>query len=46
MNELTPAENMAFTVAMRMIERDENPGINVTTALVITIQRLLAAGDE
>jgi len=43
---LTPAERLAFTVASAKVARDENPGINTTAALLLTIQRLLADGAE
>jgi len=38
---LEPAERMAFTVAASQVARDENPGINTTAALLLTIQRLI-----
>jgi hypothetical protein len=38
---LEPPERLAFTVAASQVARDENPGINTTAALVLTIQRLI-----
>ncbi len=43
---LEPAERMAFTVAAGQVARDENPGINTTAALLLTIQRLIADALE
>lgn len=37
---LEPAENIALTVARAQLERGENPPINTTAALVLTIERL------
>jgi hypothetical protein len=39
--KLEPAERLAFTVASAQVARDENPGINTTAALVLTVQRLI-----
>jgi len=38
---LIPAERLALTVARRQLERGDNPPLNITTALVMTIDRLL-----
>ena len=37
---LLPAEHIALTVAQAQLRRGENPPINITTALVLTIERL------
>lgn len=37
---LTPAENIAYTVAYTQIKGGINPGIDVTTVLLMTIDRL------
>ena len=43
---LLPDERLAFTAAAAQAARDENPGINTTVALLLTVQRLIteAAG--
>lgn len=38
---LLPAESMAFTVARAQLLRGDNPPINITAALVLTIERLV-----
>jgi hypothetical protein len=38
--DLIPAEHLALTVARAQIERGDNPPVNITTALVMTIDRL------
>jgi hypothetical protein len=40
---LIPAERLALTVARRQLERGDNPPPNITTVLVMAIDRLLAA---
>jgi hypothetical protein len=37
---LIPAERIALTVARAQIERGDNPPVNITTVLVMTIDRL------
>jgi hypothetical protein len=37
---LIPAERLALTVARAQIERGDNPPVNITTVLVMTIDRL------
>jgi hypothetical protein len=44
-SELLPAESMALTVARAQLGRGENPEINVTTMLVMTIERLAGIRD-
>jgi len=44
MARLEPAERLAFTTAASQVAREENPGINTTTALVLTIHRLIGDG--
>jgi hypothetical protein len=39
-NTILPAEHMALTVARAQIERGDNPPVNITTVLVMTIDRL------
>jgi hypothetical protein len=39
--KLTPEERSAFTVAAKMVARDDNPGIGTTATLVLAIQRLI-----
>lgn len=39
---LTPAEQLAVKTAEGQLRRGENPGINVTSALAITVRRLEA----
>lgn len=39
---LLPAERIALTIAQAQIQRGDNPEINVTTALLLTIERLSA----
>jgi len=43
--DLLPAEQMALTVARSQVGRGENPGINVTAALLLTVERLAGQGD-
>lgn len=43
---LIPAERLAFTVARAQIERGENPPVNITTALVMTIDRLTSGPGQ
>ena len=38
---LIPGERIALTVARRQLERGDNPPINITTVLVMAIDRLL-----
>ena len=38
---LAPDEQLAFRMAAGMVARGENPGINVTARLLITIEELL-----
>lgn len=38
---LLPEERLAFTVAASQVARDDNPGINTTAALLLTIERLI-----
>lgn len=38
---LIPAERLALTVARAQLERGDNPPVNITTVLVMTIDRLL-----
>ena len=37
---LIPAERLALTVARAQLERGDNPPVNITTVLVMTIDRL------
>jgi hypothetical protein len=37
---LLPPERIALTVAKAQLRRGENPGINVTTVLVMALERL------
>ena len=46
MAELQPAESMALTVARAQIRRGENPEINVTTVLVMALDRLTTAAED
>jgi hypothetical protein len=39
---LLPAEQMVVTIARAQIERGDNPEINVTTALLMAVERLSA----
>lgn len=43
--KLHPAESIALTVARGQVERGENPEINVTTMLVLTLDRLTGRRD-
>jgi len=43
---LIPAERLALTMARAQLGRGENPPQNITTVLVMTIERLLAAMQE
>lgn len=43
---LIPAERLALTVARAQIERGDNPPANVTTVLVMTIDRLLGGPGQ
>jgi hypothetical protein len=43
---LIPAERIALTVARAQLERGDNPPVNITTVLVMTIDRLLAGRAE
>jgi len=43
---LLPAEKIAVTIAQAQIERGENPQINVTTALLLAVERLSAEVDR
>lgn len=45
MAELLPAEHMTLTVARSQLERGENPGINITTMLVMALERLAGIRD-
>lgn len=38
---LLPAEYLALKIATAQLRRGENPPINITTTLVLTIERLL-----
>jgi hypothetical protein len=38
---LLPEERLAFTMAAHQVADDRNPGLNTTTTLVLTIERLL-----
>ena len=42
---LIPAERMALTVARAQLERGENPGVNMTTVLVMALDRLTGHRD-
>ncbi len=44
-NLLRPSEAMALLVAQSKLDRGENPGPNVTAALVIALERLEAEHD-
>jgi hypothetical protein len=43
---LIPAERLVLTVARAQLERGDNPPINITTALVMTIDRLLGGPGQ
>lgn len=43
---LDPAERLAFRAAAEQIARGENPRINTTAALLLTIQRLIAESPQ
>jgi hypothetical protein len=43
---LLPAESLVMTVARAQIERGENPKINTTIVLLLTVDRLRAAVDD
>jgi hypothetical protein len=42
---LLPEERLAFTVAAQQVAEDRNPGLNTTTQLVLTIERLLTQDE-
>jgi hypothetical protein len=42
---LLPAERLALTIARAQVKRGGNPEINVTTVLVMALDRLAAAPD-
>ena len=46
MSALLPVESMTLTVARGQLQRGENPEINITTMLVMTIERLIGERDE
>lgn len=43
---LIPAERLALTVARAQLERGDNPPPNITTVLVMTIDRLLGGTGQ
>jgi hypothetical protein len=43
--QLRPAEHMSTTVATAQVRRGENPGLNTTAMLLLTIERLTGQGD-
>lgn len=43
--DLRPVEKMALTVAKSQLARDENPPINTTAMLIMTIERLAGISD-
>lgn len=43
--DLLPAENMALTVARAQVGRGENPPLNITTVLVLALDRLAGRSD-
>lgn len=43
---LIPAERLALTVARAQLERGDNPPVNITTVLVMTIDRLLGGPGQ
>lgn len=45
MAELLPAENMALTVARAQVQRGDNPPLNITTVLVMALDRLTGRED-
>jgi hypothetical protein len=45
-NVLLPVESMTLTVARAQLQRGENPEINVTTMLVLIIERLVGEDGE
>ena len=38
--ELLPAEKIAMTIASEQLKRGENPPINITTVLVMALERI------
>jgi hypothetical protein len=44
--QLAPAERLAVTVASAQLARGENPPVNTTAALLLTIKRLTGEGQE
>jgi hypothetical protein len=44
--QLEPAERLAVTVASAQLARGENPPVNTTAALLLTIKRLTGEGQE
>jgi hypothetical protein len=45
-SRLLPPERVALMAARSMLRSDRNPGINVTTMLVMTIERLIEETNE
>ncbi len=41
-NTLLPVEDLALTIARSYLDRGENPPINTTTVLVMTLDRLVS----
>lgn len=45
MSAISPAASMVLTVASNMIKRGENPPINMTTVLVMELERIKAESE-
>ena len=45
MPDLLPVEKMTLAIAKGMLARGENPGVNTTAVLVMTIERLAGISD-